>query len=215
MSGDLKKEVLGVGLAGIFIFLFVSLLSYHPFDPSLNTVTGGAAKNLCGRAGSYIADFFVQLFGMMSYLLCFFTLLFSLFYIRKKEPPHPLVLAGGLTLFFLSSSALFQIMIGKITISGVGVPFGGLLGSLLERALVALFSFFGSILIAVILLLISLFLIIQAPLLTIIEKNLARRKPLERRKEIKVTEEEREARAFPHKVEKKPCRGPGILRVLR
>jgi DNA segregation ATPase FtsK/SpoIIIE, S-DNA-T family len=203
MSGDLKKEILGIGLAGVFIFLFVSLLSYHPFDPSLNTVTGGAAKNLCGRAGSYISDFFMQISGMMSYLLCFFALLFSLFYLRKKEPPHPYVLAAGLTLFFLSSSSLLQILIGKIKISGIPVPFAGLLGSLLERVLVAVFSFFGSILVSVILLLISLFLIIQAPLLTVIEKNLARRKPVERRKEIKVTEEEKKPE--PPKPEKKPA----------
>ena len=203
MSGDLKKEILGIGLAGVFIFLFVSLLSYHPFDPSLNTVTGGAAKNLCGRAGSYISDFFMQIFGMMSYLLCFFALLFSLFYLRKKEPPHPYVLAAGLTLFFLSSSSLLQILIGKVKVSGIPVPFAGLLGSLLERVLVAIFSFFGSILVSVILLLISLFLIIQAPLLTVIEKNLARRKPVERRKEIKVTEEEKKPE--PQKSEKKPA----------
>ena len=69
MSGDLKKEILGVALAGVFLFLFVSLLSYHPFDPSFNTVTEGAAKNLCGKVGSYISDVFMQIFGMMSYLL--------------------------------------------------------------------------------------------------------------------------------------------------
>ena len=201
MSGDLKKEILGIGLAGVFVFLFVSLLSYHPFDPSFNTVTGGAAKNLCGRAGSYISDLFIQIFGMMSYLLCFFALLFSLFYLRKKEPPHPIIIIAGLVLFFLSSSSLFQVLIGKIKISGIPVPFAGFLGSLLERALIGLFSFFGSILISVILLLISLFLIIQAPLLSIIEKNMARRKPLERRKEIKVTEEEKKPE--PPKVEKK------------
>ena len=92
MSGDLKKEILGIGLAGVFLFLFVSLLSYHPFDPSFNTITEGAAKNLCGKVGSYISDLFVQIFGMMSYLLCGIALFFSVFHMRKKTPPHPLTL---------------------------------------------------------------------------------------------------------------------------
>ena len=55
-----------------------------------------------------------------------------------------------------------------------------------------------------VLLLISLFLIIQAPILSIIEKSLARRKPLERRKEIKVTETEEKKAEPPPKKEKKP-----------
>ena len=189
MSGDLKKEILGVGLAGVFIFLFVSLLSYHPFDPSFNTVTEGAARNLCGKVGSYISDVFVQIFGMMSYLLSAFALLFSIVYLRRKEPPHPLVLVCGLTLFFLSLSSLLQVVIGRIRLSDIAIPFSGFLGSLLERTLTALFGSFGSVLISVVLLLISLFLIVQAPLLSIIETNLARRKPLEKRKAIKVTEE--------------------------
>ena len=37
MSEEIKKEIIGIGLLGLFLFLFVSLLSYHPFDPSLNT----------------------------------------------------------------------------------------------------------------------------------------------------------------------------------
>ncbi len=199
MSGDLKKEILGIGLLGIFIFLLVSLLSYNPFDPSLNTVAEGAAKNLCGKVGSYISDLLIQVFGMMSYFLSAFTLLFSIFYIRKKEPPHPLIIAAGLILLFLSLSSFLQIMIGKIQLRGVLIPFSGFLGLLLQKTLINLFSYFGSYLISIILFLISLFLIIQAPLLSIIEKNVVRKKLVERRKEIKVTEEPKEE----PKVEKK------------
>jgi S-DNA-T family DNA segregation ATPase FtsK/SpoIIIE len=199
MSGDLKKEILGIGLLGIFIFLLVSLLSYNPFDPSLNTVAEGAAKNLCGKVGSYISDLLIQVFGMMSYFLSAFILLFSIFYIRKKEPPHPLIIAAGLILLFLSLSSFLQIMIGKIQLRGVLIPFSGFLGLLLQKTLINLFSYFGSYLISIILFLISLFLIIQAPLLSIIEKNIVRRKLVEHRKEIKVTEEPKEE----PKVEKK------------
>ena len=56
MSPELKKEMLGVGLLGLFLFLLVSLISYHPFDPSLNALASGGAKNWCGKVGSYISD---------------------------------------------------------------------------------------------------------------------------------------------------------------
>ena len=39
MSDALKKEIIGVALLGLFLFVFVSLLSYNPFDPSSNSAT--------------------------------------------------------------------------------------------------------------------------------------------------------------------------------
>lgn len=199
MSGELKKEILGIGLLGLFIFLLVSLLSYHPFDPSFNTLAGGTVKNLCGKVGSYISDLLIQIFGMMSYLLPAFTLLFSAFYLKKKQPPYPLVLSSGLVLLFLSLSLLLEMIVGRIQLRGVGIPFSGFLGLLLEKTLVNLFSNFGSYLISIILFLISLFLIVQAPLLSIIEERVMRKRSVERRKEIKVTEEHKEE----PKIEKK------------
>jgi DNA segregation ATPase FtsK/SpoIIIE, S-DNA-T family len=201
MSVEFKKEILGIGLLGIFIFLLAGLITYHPLDPSLNTFADGPAKNLCGKAGSYITDVLIQLFGMMSFFLPAVTLLFSLFYLRKKDPPHVLLLASGLALLFLSLSVVSQLMLGRIQLRGIAIPFAGFLGVLLERALVNLFSYFGSYLISAILFLISIFLIVQAPILSVVEKHLTRKKSVERRKEIKVTEEKKEE---PKIVEKKP-----------
>jgi S-DNA-T family DNA segregation ATPase FtsK/SpoIIIE len=119
-------------------------------------------------------------------------LFFGLLYLKKKEPPHILVFSAGLVLLFLALSSLFQIVIGKVHLRGVPVEFSGFLGSLLERALMNAFNYFGSILISAVILLISVFLIIQAPLLSILEERIARRKVVERRREIKVTEEKKE-----------------------
>jgi S-DNA-T family DNA segregation ATPase FtsK/SpoIIIE len=201
MSPELKKEMLGVGLLGLFLFLLVSLISYHPFDPSLNTLASGAAKNWCGKVGSYISDILIQLFGMISYMLPAVSLLFGLFFIRKKEPPHILLLASGIVLLFFSLSAILQISIGQIHLRGVAMPFSGFLGSFFGRMFLKFFNYFGSYLILLILLLISAFLIVQAPLLSMLEARVERRKPLERRKEIKVTEQPPKEEK---KVEKKP-----------
>lgn len=201
MSPELKKEILGVGLLGLFLFLLVSLISYHPFDPSLNALASGGAKNWCGKVGSYISDILIQLFGMMSFILPVVSLLFGLFFVRKKDPPHILLLTSGIVLLFLSLSAILQISIGQIHLRGVGMPFSGFLGSFFGKMFLKFFNYFGSYLILLILLLISAFLIVQAPLLSMFEARMERRKPLERRKEIKVTEE---APKEEKKVEKKP-----------
>ena len=201
MSPELKKEMLGVGLLGIFLFLLVSLISSHPFDPSLNTLAAGAAKNWCGKVGSYISDILIQIFGMMSFMLPAVSLLFGLFFIRKKDPPHILLLASGLVLLFFSLSAILQISIGQIHLRNVAMPFSGFLGSFFGKMFLKFFNYFGSYLILIVLLLISTFLIVQAPLLSMLEASMERRKPLERRKEIKVTEEPPKEEK---KVEKKP-----------
>jgi len=185
MSRELKKEILGIGLTGVFLFFLVSLVSYYPLEP--------ASRNLCGKAGFYLADILVLVFGMMSYLLTAFALLFALFYLKKRDLPNIILFSSGLALFFISFSMLLQVIIGKISIRGVTVNFSGLLGFLLERTLMNFFGYFGSVLIGVVLLLISLFLIIQAPIVSMVEERLARKKKAERRKEIKVvTEEKRE-----------------------
>jgi S-DNA-T family DNA segregation ATPase FtsK/SpoIIIE len=99
---------------------------------------------------------------------------------------------------------LLQILIGKVQVKGVALPFSGLLGAVLERALLYVFNYFGSILISILLFIISLFLIIQAPLVSVIERNVARKKSVERTKEIKVIEEPKpepkpkEERKVPH-----------------
>jgi DNA segregation ATPase FtsK/SpoIIIE, S-DNA-T family len=189
MSDEVRKEIVGVALLGFFLFVLASLISYHPFDPSFNTVSSGPVKNLCGKAGSYTSDGLISLFGLMSYLLAAIALFVGIMFVRKKNLPHSLLLAAGLVLLFISSSMLLQMLFGKVQIRGVALPFSGLLGALLERALVYVFNYFGSLLISILLFIISLFLVVQAPLVSVVEKKVARKKSVERAKEIKVVEE--------------------------
>jgi S-DNA-T family DNA segregation ATPase FtsK/SpoIIIE len=205
MSSDLKKEILGVGLLGVFLFILVSLLSYYPFDPSINSVASGPVRNFCGRAGSYTADFLIQIFGMMSYLLTAFTLAFSIIYLRKQIVQNLLFLAAGFVLLFLSLSALLQVLIDKVQIRTVLIPFSGFLGDLIARGFLHAFSYFGSLLLSLLLLLISLFLIVQVPLVGIIRARLAERKSTakERPKPVRVVEPKTEEKKGKQKEEEK------------
>ena len=74
--------------AGILVLL--SFASFHPTDPSWNTVSETrAAQNLIGPAGAWFADFFLQAFGLAAFVLP--VLMFGLGWkwIRSE------VLAGG------------------------------------------------------------------------------------------------------------------------
>ena len=59
----------GLALVGLAVALLLACLGYHPGDPSWNTATGGAAKNLLGRPGAVAADLALQNLGLAALLL--------------------------------------------------------------------------------------------------------------------------------------------------
>src|SRR4051812_16021944 len=62
-------------LAGLFwlflgIFIGVSLLSYSPHDPSLNSIVQNTKPhNLCGYLGAFLSDLLYQGFGTSAWVL--------------------------------------------------------------------------------------------------------------------------------------------------
>jgi S-DNA-T family DNA segregation ATPase FtsK/SpoIIIE len=61
--GRRLAEISGLAMAMAGIFVFVTLITYNPRDPSLNTATSQHATNLGGPIGSVFADFLLQGFG--------------------------------------------------------------------------------------------------------------------------------------------------------
>ena len=57
-------ELSGLALALAGVAMLVALASYNPRDPSMNTATSQHATNLVGPAGSVLADFLLQGFGV-------------------------------------------------------------------------------------------------------------------------------------------------------
>jgi len=74
----LRKIVIffiGIILIIFSIFTFLSLLSFHPEDPSFNSSsTFGEVNNLVGIFGSHISDLIFQIMGFSGFFLCFILL---------------------------------------------------------------------------------------------------------------------------------------------
>ncbi len=67
------------------LFVFASLVTYHPFDPSWNTATGVTrAANLTGRVGAFVADFCLQILGLTAYGIPVLILLIGWRWIRSS-----------------------------------------------------------------------------------------------------------------------------------
>lgn len=70
------KEIVGLFFLFLSAFLFLSLLSFHPNDPSFNQAVshGWKTQNVVGVAGAYCAGFLVEIFGLGAMVWPFYFL---------------------------------------------------------------------------------------------------------------------------------------------
>jgi len=148
-----------------FVFLFAGLffvltfVSYHPQDPSWNSVAGIArAHNLTGSAGAYTADFFFQLLGLAALSIPILLWMLAWRWVRSEEIKSPgIKVLGSLLLFFSVCTAL---SIGpEWRPFGGAFSAGGVLGLLLADSLMASLNLTGAVLVTAICLILSVYLI--------------------------------------------------------
>ena len=192
------------------LFLTLSLLSYHPQDPSWNVVSGAAKpQNLTGFAGSYLADFFLQLLGLAAFGLPVLLWLLAWKWFRSTPiEAAPVKLGGGLLLLMSLGTALsfnhsWRPFAGTFAV-------GGLLGILLADYLLRSLNFWGTVLITTSGLIVSLYLISTFSMATLagwLERPAAWLQSLQAR--IAVWLEERREKARLRAQEKKAKRPRG------
>jgi S-DNA-T family DNA segregation ATPase FtsK/SpoIIIE len=91
----------GLVLCGFAIAIFLSCFSYHTTDPSWNTATVALPENWLGLFGAFIADFFLQFFGMGSIVLVGGMILMGMRLLRARQKPLRLLPVFGATCFLL------------------------------------------------------------------------------------------------------------------
>lgn len=74
------REITGLFFLFLSAFLFLSLLSFHPKDPSFNqaVTSGWEVQNIVGLAGSYCAGFLAEIFGLGAMVWPFYFLYLGL-----------------------------------------------------------------------------------------------------------------------------------------
>jgi S-DNA-T family DNA segregation ATPase FtsK/SpoIIIE len=60
-------ELLAVIIALAGLTLVLALLSYHPDDPSFDTISNGRTLNFAGPFGAFVSDFLLQAFGVAGF----------------------------------------------------------------------------------------------------------------------------------------------------
>ncbi len=152
--GELTGILVAVG--GILIFL--SLVSYNPFDPSFSTAAppGASAHNWIGVTGAYLADILVQLFGWSAFLIPFVLVGFGLSRLIGRGVKTPGSKAVGTLALGIAAAALLELYPHTPLIENT-VSAGGLFGAVTAQIFLFAFNRVGAWIVLSSLLLISLF----------------------------------------------------------
>jgi len=157
------------GLVYLFtgFFLILCLISYHPQDPSWNSVTGATrAHNLTGLAGSYIADLCFQLLGLSAFSLPVLLWLLAWKWMRSTAIQAAEVKVFGAVVLFLSTSTALSIRPFWRPWNGA-FSAGGVVGILIADSLLSRLNVIGTMLFTGICLILSLYLISKFSMATL------------------------------------------------
>ena len=126
----LQKEVKGILLGAVGLFILIALLSFNAGDPSPNTYSSGAGvHNFAGKLGADISDLFLQIFGVASYAIPVTLLYLSYKLLRFKELRWLAHKSIAFFCFLIALSALFAFSLEKTVLFGQEVQTGGLVGT--------------------------------------------------------------------------------------
>lgn len=156
----MRKEIFGILVVFLVIFTLVSLVSYSPYDPSINNAAGsGEIRNLFGFAGAHVAGLFIGLFGLGAFWIPFLLMLISVNLLSGKATGSSILttLGGGLLLVVVTG-ALFAFGGHKITLFEKAFSSGGIVGIPLHHVFTKVANSVGAALIFVVLLIVGLIL---------------------------------------------------------
>lgn len=176
---DLKREVRGIILLALAIFLILCLFSYDRLDPSLNVSSDRIrVENYAGPVGAYTADILILFFGLMSFFIpiALFFAAFTDFVKREVDAAYTKVLGGVLLLLALCGFAEIFINNWEVrsrltdgTIKSFPLEAGGWIGTLIGGSLQVNAGYAGALLILSTATILALLLVIQLSLGKIVE----------------------------------------------
>ena len=150
-----------LGLLGIALALFggLSLATFSPADPSMNTAAAsGEIRNWAGLVGALTADLLYQLFGACAFLFPFALAWLGWLRFRSIALANPRPKAAGAVLFLLSLVTALALIPNPIRLYDL-FPLGGFGGDMLAEGLLRGLNGPGSAILLVITLIASLYLL--------------------------------------------------------
>jgi len=153
----LLSEARWIALAVVFLYFVMILLSYNKGDPGWShEVQVPDVTNLGGRAGAYLADLMLFIFGFSAWwwCICFLRVVWrgyrslsdKFLMESESDPEHhqePLIRWIGFALLFVGSLGLEYLRMWSLSVSLPRAP-GGVLGQIVGHAAHVAFGFTGA-----------------------------------------------------------------------
>jgi len=141
------SEVAGVLLICLAVFILISLIGFDARDPSWASVSSAAQKthNYGGKIGAWLADTLLQVLGFTAFLLAFMMAALGGKAIMVGGKKHLLLKTGKYVLILFILCPLLILLFQNVTWRGTKIPFGGLLGDLLNSFLTSFFNSTGTL----------------------------------------------------------------------
>jgi S-DNA-T family DNA segregation ATPase FtsK/SpoIIIE len=145
------NELLGLLMLVGAGLLLLSIVSYHPTDPSLNTATGFAGPrtvhNWAGIVGSVISDLLLQVEGVTALWFPLLLGMLGISWMRSRPVGSPWAKFVGAGLILTFGPAIFALIPGHLHWMH-GLPVEGLTGRLVADLLVQYLNFPGACIVA-------------------------------------------------------------------
>lgn len=154
----LWHEIVGILFVALGIFLFLSLVSYSPIDPSFFSYISVKVKdihNWMGIVGAYISSLLFQGFGFPSFLIPLLLGLYACRFIFHWQLEHLSFKLVGWSAILLATSSLLGLWLKPFH---QDVLVGGFLGEILSRNLVRYFNPPGATILLLVILILSFIL---------------------------------------------------------
>ena len=155
------NEMLGLVVFVAAVLLLLSLVTYNPADPSLNTVGGGAgahpANNWAGLVGAYLSDILLQILGVAVLLAPVVMGRVGIAWLRSRPVGSTAVKASGLLMWLVFAPAAIALLPGQILWRGA-IPISGVEGRVLADLMIEFVNFPGAAVISALMVALSLYL---------------------------------------------------------
>ena len=173
-SNRLRREIIAISCLFLAVFIGCCLISYHPSDPSLNTVYSYEirdVKNWGGVVGSYVADASFQLIGLSAFIVPITLIWISLRLFLPLRITISYFRLLNFFIFIMALSGMFSLVWEepkiKIASFSYEINGGGVVGSQLAELSFNYLNRLGSYTIFFLLGLVSLIVATNLPLLTL------------------------------------------------
>ena len=142
------NELIGLLVLASAALLFLSLVSYHPTDSSLNTISSAPIRNWIGPAGAWISDLILQIEGISAFILPILLAALGWTWMLSRPASSPGFKVIGIVLTLLFAPALFALFPGHPTFL-YGLPVAGITGRLVTDFLVRFLNYPGALIVTI------------------------------------------------------------------